>query len=166
MKFPSRCRAGRSTRCRAANIGAGRAAAARGFTLFEVLIAFIIAAIALSALFDGSLAGLMSGQAATGYEQAVARARSHLAAETASPAPGDREGDDGGGFRWRVRVRPVETYQPKPAENEGALAQVASPAFAVTLYAVDVVISWSAGGRERSVQLQTERLAPSLVGVR
>ena len=147
---------------RPGNSGVG----AHGFTLLEVLIAFIIAAIALSVLFSGSLSGLTSVQAATGYEQAVARARSRLAAEAASPSPGDREGDDGGGFRWRVRVRPVETYRPKPAEDEAAPAQSASPPFSVTLYAIDVAISWSTAGRVRTVQLQTERLAPSASGNR
>ncbi len=139
---------------------------AGGFTLLEVMIAFIIAAIALSALFSGSLDGLLSVQAATGYEQAVARARSHLAAESVAPSPGDREGDDGGGFRWRVRVLPAESYRHKAPEDEDALPGAASSVIAVTLYAIDVVISWNAAGRTRAVQLETERLASSPRGLR
>ncbi len=139
---------------------------ARGFTLLEVMIAFIIAALALSALFSGSLDGLLSVQAATGYEQAIARARSHLAAESVAPSPGDREGDDGGGFRWRVHVFPAESYRRKPPEDEEALPGVASSVVAVTLYGIEVVISWSAAGRTRAVQLQTERLALSPRSIR
>ncbi len=143
----------------------GTPARTRGFTLLEVLIAFIIAALALSILFSGSLVGLTSVQAATGYEQALVRARSRLAAESLSPAPADRQGDDGGGFHWHVRVQPIETYRGKAAEGEPALP-AASPAISVTLYGIAVAISWSAGGRMRTVQLETQRLGSAATSVR
>src|SRR6201990_2148464 len=80
----------------------------RGFTLLEVMIALVIAALALGVLFHAGLSGLQSAQAASHYEQAVARARSHLAlAVHASPlVAGDWQGDDGGGFAWHLRVTP------------------------------------------------------------
>lgn len=114
----------------------------QGFTLLEVLVAFVIAALALGVLFHGSLGGLRTAQVAGRYEEAVTRAQSHLAALTAgSLTPGDRQGEDGNGFHWRVRVAPV------------ALAATGSSA----LYAVNVSISWMDGSR-RSVELDSERI--------
>ena len=58
----------------------------RGFTLLEVLIAFVIAALALGVLFEAGVGALRGARAASRYEQAIARARSHLAlAVHASP---------------------------------------------------------------------------------
>ncbi len=137
-----------------------------GFTLLEVLIAFIIAAMALSVLFSGSLQGLLSVQAATAYEQAVSRARSHLAAEAVTLVPGEREGDDGGGFRWHVRVHPAETFRRKPEMDQAAPALgVTVEPIGVTLYAIDVAITWVAARRSREVRLVSERLAPMPAGL-
>ncbi len=118
-----------------------------GFTLLEALIAFAIAALALAALLQGALAGLRATQAASRTEEALARARSRLAALEAAPvAPADRRGDDGGGFAWRLRVAPEAT--------SGGL----------TLYAVSVAVAWRDGGTQREVRLETQRLGPSAAG--
>lgn len=130
--------------------------AERGFTLLEVLVAFVIAAIALSVLFSGSLGGLASVRVASGYEQAVARARSHLAAEGVSLVPGDRQGDDGGGYRWRVRVRPIDAIKKRIGEVQPGAAE--GNAIVVTLYAIEVIVSWESAGRVREVRLDGERL--------
>ena len=115
-----------------------------GFTLLEALIAFAIAALALSALLQGALAGLRATQAASRTEEALARARSRLAALEAAPvAPADRRGDDGGGFAWRLRVVPVQT--------SGGL----------TLYGVTVAVGWRDGDTPREVRLETQRLGPA-----
>ncbi len=125
-----------------------------GFTLLEVLIAFIIAALALAALMRAGMSGLSATRVATRYEEAVARARSHLsaAAHGATLAPGDNQGDDGGGFHWRVRVSPVATITPPPLSP---LRQSGPP---ITLYAVSVWIIWHDGGTSREVQLDTEQI--------
>jgi general secretion pathway protein I len=112
----------------------------QGFTLLEVLVAFVIASIALAVLFHGTLGGLRTAQVAGRYEEAVMRAQSHLAALTAgSLTPGDRQGEDGNGFHWRVRINPVGL------------------AGSSALYAVYVSISWIDGSL-RSVQLDSERI--------
>jgi general secretion pathway protein I len=117
----------------------------RGFTLLEVLVAFVIAALALTVLFRGTLDGLRATQAAGRYEEAVTRARSRLAALTAGGlAPGDRQGDDGNGFHWRERITTVAS---SPVAAEGSLA----------LYAVSVAVSWTDGSR-RTVELDSERI--------
>ena len=139
-----------------------------GFTLLEILVAFIIAAIALGALFGGAAEGLRASRAALAYEEAIARARSHLAASEVAPMPGDEQGDDGSGFRWRVRIRPVESFR-KRAEAPRPLAQpaqrlsqpVAGGPFlgtGITLYAITVWISWREAGQAREVRLDSESL--------
>ncbi len=128
-----------------------------GFTLLEVLIALAIAGLALGVLFHGTMEGLAATQTAGQYEEALERARSHLAAlaGSGSLAPVDDTGDDGGGYRWRHRVAAVAT----DASALGTLRpnQAAGPP--VTLYAVSVAITWVADGRERGVALDTERVA-------
>jgi general secretion pathway protein I len=117
----------------------------RGFTLLEVLVAFVIAALALGVLFRGTLDGLRAAQTAGRYEEAVTRAQSRLAALTAgSLAPGDRQGDDGNGFHWRERITPVAS---SPVAAGGSLG----------LYAMSVAVSWTDGSR-RTVELDSERI--------
>jgi general secretion pathway protein I len=116
------------------------------------MIAFVIASLALAVLFRASLDGLGIANNASRYEDAVARARSRLAAVGASGylQPGDTQGDDGGGFHWRLRIVALAVaVAPKVSgiavNDEGA-----------TLYSVSVVESWDGGGR--SVVLNTERV--------
>lgn len=124
-----------------------RAGAEAGFTLLEVLIAFLIAAGALTMLFRATVEGQSNATVAAQYQEALSRARSRLAAVEATGAivAGDQQGDDGGGFRWRVRTTPVLTGAPS-----------AGPA--PVLLAVSVAVSWTLAGRERTVQLDTQRL--------
>jgi general secretion pathway protein I len=133
-----------------------RALATRGFTLLEVLVAFVIAALALGVLFHAGLGGLRSAQAASHYEQAIARARSHLAlAVHANPlAAGDWRGDDGGGFTWHLRVAPIASTAAQPVY---ALTPLRAASIPVTLYAVTVWIAWH-DSSIREVRLETEQI--------
>jgi general secretion pathway protein I len=128
-----------------------------GFTLLEVLVALVIAGLALGVLFSGAVAGLRSAQLSRDYAQAVSRARSHLAAVGigAPLAAGAQEGDDGGGFRWRVGINPLATIT--LAQQTDALGDAGRPP-RVALYAVSVVISWTKDGGERHVELDTQRI--------
>ncbi len=120
-----------------------------GFTLLEVLVAFIIAALALALLFRGGIEGLQAASVASRYAEAVSRAQSHLAAATVGDAlvPSDRQGDEGRGFHWRVRIVSMGVTQPDPAVRPGPL---------IALYAVSAAESWTEDGRTRVVQLNTE----------
>lgn len=136
-----------------------------GFTLLEVLIAFVIAAVALGVLFGGAADGLRASRAAMGVEEAVVRARSHLAASVAAPLPGEERGDDGSGFRWRVRIVKIDSVNP-PTPAPQPLGQPRPPSFAppITLYAITVWISWRETGQIREVRLDSESLSPSPPG--
>ena len=101
-----------------------------GFTLLETLVAFAIAAIAVTALTAAVAGGLRSTRAASVTEQAISRAQSRLDAASLA-SPGERSGDDGGGFRWRETVR--------PAGRSGT----------AVLYDVTVEITWSIDGPHR-----------------
>jgi len=63
--------------------------------------------------------------------------------------PGEIEGDDGGGYHWRLKARPVATRQ---------AADLGKPSPATTLFDVEVEISWRTSGRSRSVLIETRRL--------
>ncbi|MBV9248252.1 MAG: prepilin-type N-terminal cleavage/methylation domain-containing protein [Acetobacteraceae bacterium] len=129
-----------------------------GFTLLEVLIAFVIAALALAVLYRGGLVALRATHAAAKYQEAIVRARSHLtlATHTEPLVAGDWRGDDGGGFIWRVRVTPEATTVVRPP---GALPQRPVAGRAVTLYSVSVWIGWNDSGTQRTFRLDTEQLA-------
>ncbi len=132
-----------------------------GFTLLEVLIAFAIAGLALAALAQGVVAGLAATQGATRIEEALVRARSRLAAiDGGTLRPGERRGEDGGGFAWRERVSPLASAALPAAEGfPGAVA--ATPPARVALFAVTVEVAWQQGGRQRSVVLESRRLGPA-----
>ena len=146
-----------------------------GFTLLEILVAFVIAAIALGVLFGGAAEGLRASRTALSYEEAIARARSHLAASAVAPVPGDEQGDDGSGFRWRVLIRPAGSFhrrveapgrpaQPQQrsvsGQSAGAIGGVGGgqAGTGVTLYAITVWITWREAGQTREVRLDSESL--------
>lgn len=128
-----------------------------GFTLLEVTIALIIAGIAAMALLQAVGSGLHATQIASRYDQAIVRARSHMASAVHGGVltAGEWRGDDGGGFRWHLRVAPVASAALRPLGLIGPRAQSSVP---VTLYGVTVWIGWDDGGSERQVRLDTEQI--------
>lgn len=131
-----------------------RCNADRGFTLIEVLIAFLIAAMAVSALIRTTTGAVTAARVAGRYDEAVARAQSHMAALSASPlVDSDRQGDEGGGFHWRVQVATAGAVHP-------ARQFKAIPQGAITLYRITVTISWTEADRGRAVRLNSSRLGP------
>ena|SRR5690349_22544381 len=76
-----------------------------GFTLLEVLIAFIIAALAISEVLQAVGISLESSRAAAHYQEAVSRARSRLdvAIHGMALAPADAQGGTCASHRRRVQ---------------------------------------------------------------
>ena len=120
----------------------------RGFTLLEVMVAFVIASLALTALTEAALQGTRGSRVSAHTQEAISRARSHLAAVAMTPRPGEQSGDDGGGFAWQSQVRPVAIGEPPDG-------RAARP----VLYLVSVDVSWHMDGGWRHVRLETMRLS-------
>jgi general secretion pathway protein I len=123
----------------------------RGFTLLEVLVSLVIAAMALGLMFSAIGGTMRAAHQSAMYTEAVVRARSHLAMAMAqeAPVPGEQEGDDGHDFRWHVRIA---TLAQDPARPTNGIASGA------TLYAVSVWITWPEGVGDGEVRLDSERL--------
>jgi general secretion pathway protein I len=130
----------------------------RGFTLLEALVAVAIAGLALVGLFQAGSGGMFAADTAARAEEAVQRAQSHLAAvgRNAALVQGEFTDDDGGGYRWRLRVQPLAARQ--------GLAPDGSSAVTSTLYDVEVAILWPGRKGERSVVLRTLRLGNAASG--
>ena len=129
-----------------------------GFTLPEVVVALAIAAVALVGLFQAGSGGLFAVDTAARVQEAVQRAQSHLAAvgRDAALVGGDFTDEDGGGFRWRLQVRPVGSRQPLTASANANETQ--------TLFDVEVTISWPGHSGDRAVVLKTLRLGTATTG--
>jgi general secretion pathway protein I len=129
----------------------------RGFTLIEILVAFVIAAFALGVMFKAATGGLFAVATAGKYNEAVSRAKSHLAAlgRDGTITAGDYDGDDGGYFHWHLHITQLAVVQP----GEAVLRTIPRPATKEpALYEVDVAISWTESGRTRQVLLRSKRL--------
>jgi general secretion pathway protein I len=124
-----------------------------GFALLEVLIAFAIAAMALGLLFQAASSSGGAAKQAGNYEEAVSRAKSRIAAvgRDSDIAPGENGGDDGGAYRWRVKISPSAVAQ-APGDGPPVTTHL-------TLYDVEVAISWTDSGHKREVVLHSQRLA-------
>ncbi len=123
--------------------------ASRGFSLLEVLVAFVILALVLAVLmriFSGALRNI---GAAEGYSRAVAIAESKLAAiGVGTPLAEGTSADSENGYSWQIAVQREETAAP---EVEGV-----QPA---ELYRIEVTVSWGEAPAARSVRVVTLRAA-------
>jgi general secretion pathway protein I len=130
--------------------------AERGFTLLEVLVAFVIAGLALAVLFRGAGGSLQSVAVANHYQEALAQARSRLATVGNGVAlvPRHDSGEDGDGFRWQLDITQTASAIPvrQPADATHG------PGQHLALYAVQVSESWDSDGVRRHVRLKTERV--------
>jgi general secretion pathway protein I len=130
----------------------------RGFTLLEVLIALIISGIALATVFRAAGENINASGAAARYQEAVSRARSHLDGTSANLTFGEQDGDDGGGFHWRVLVRATDSTGKQDTEGRPVGA---TDSLVITLCAITVWITWREGTHARTVRLDSERLLTS-----
>jgi len=126
--------------------------AERGFTLLEVLVAFVIAALALAVMFQAAGFGLDAAHRSGRTEEALTRAKSHLAAlgQDSDKLTGSSEGDDGGGYHWRLDIVPRFKDAPQGPDQSGNAVP--------KIYTVRVTISWRENNRDDAVTLMTVRL--------
>jgi general secretion pathway protein I len=121
----------------------------RGFTLIEVLVAFMILAMSLSVIFRIFSGGLRNVTISEDYAQAMLVAEAQLAsAGLGEPLQeGVTAGEWDARFRWQ---RVVEPY--RPWEQDKALA------VPLQAYRVTVSVDWSDAGQTRQVTLGSVRL--------
>ena len=127
-----------------------------GFTLLEVIIAFVISAFAVALLYEGASGGIGATQSAGRTTEALLLARSHLEAigRGEAIAPQQTRGVDGDGFSWELHIKPISTREMNLSDSDRA--NDTKPTNAV-LYDVLVVESWQDGPHKRTVALGTHR---------
>lgn len=125
-----------------------------GFSLLEILVAFVILAIAMGVLMRIFSTSMRNVDAAERYAEATLLAESRLASvgSTIPLNEGETTGEVGKDYRWRVRVAR------DAAEDMGR----AGAGTLFGLYRVEVTVSWGgADGKPRAVQLATLRTGAS-----
>ena len=121
------------------------------------MVAFVIAALALGALMQGAGGGLQASRVAAHTQEALSRARSHLAASALAPVPGEQGGDDGGGYAWRAATSRLVMAPPARGGGSG-VGGADAPRRNLMLYSIRVTVSWTLDGGRREVSLDTQRL--------
>jgi general secretion pathway protein I len=135
---------------------------AGGFTLVEVVVAFLLLSVVLTTVFEIFTSGMARAGELDNYSRALAIAQSELASagveETLAEGEVRGESDDRQ-FRWTVTVRRHE----EPASPTSAAATGTQPAaqpIPYGLYRVDARVDWKSGaGTDRHVALSTLLLA-------
>lgn len=129
-----------------------RRAVQQGFTLLEVLVAFLLAALLLTVILSGFANGISSWSRADNMAQAAMIAQSRLA-EVGVLVPvqeADYSGttaDDRVEFRWQLRLRPLNWgYAGMLLEHD------------LVLFRVEVEVFWPAALGEHSYLLESLRL--------
>jgi len=130
----------------------------RGFSLLEVLTAFVILALVATALFRLFSASLNNASAAEEWSRAllVAESRLEMAASAQPLRVLDENGvDESGRIRWSSRV---VTFAPPDVDQE---LERASENLGMRLYRISVEVSFDGtDGRARNFSLATMRLGP------
>ena len=128
--------------------------ASGGFSLLEVLVAFVILALALSVIMQIFSGGLRNAALADDYSRAVLLAESRLAELSVQPLEGETRGEFDGKYSWRSTIHPW-------IDDAGTLGAGAQT-LPVRLMEIKVVVAWGEeGGKPREIDLNTLQLAPA-----
>ena len=122
----------------------------RGFTLLEVLVAFVILLLAFTVLMRIFATGSRGLVATDDVNRAVAYAQADLAAVgVAQPLQtGTQHGELADGYRWE---RVIDVFPTREAELSARVP---------VLYQVTTRVSWQRKGNPREISLSTLRLGP------
>lgn len=122
-----------------------------GFTILEVLVAFLVAALLLAVILSGFSTGLSSLARADRMSQAALVAQSRIAeldvVEPLQEGQVSGRDDQHGDYRWQINVQPFAWDYADATAQQGS-----------TLYKVDVEVFWPAGDKEHSFLLTTLKL--------
>ncbi|MEO8485274.1 MAG: prepilin-type N-terminal cleavage/methylation domain-containing protein [Betaproteobacteria bacterium] len=126
----------------------------RGFSLLEVLVAFVILALVATALFRLFGGALGNAGVAEDASRAVLVAQSRLDAARGEMRAGGASGTEDDRYAWTTRIEPWES--PESAAQPG-VAGLITP---TQLFRITVEVRYpGAGGRERTLALSTLKLA-------
>ncbi len=128
----------------------GFAISNRGFTLLEILVAFVILIMSLSVLFRIFSGGLQNLSISEQYNSALVLAESKITATAINPQFSQLEeyGESASGMQW---VRRIEPYSPWDEEK--------SLAVQLHAYKVSVEVSWINSGKQRQIVLNSVLLS-------
>jgi general secretion pathway protein I len=136
----------------------GSPAGSGGFSLLEVLAAFVVLALVGTALFRIFSGALGNASLSDEYSRATLYAESRLASpgvETPLREGVQQGTSEDGKYSWVARVEP---YRPPGSTPDLDAAAALMPA---RLWRIAVTVSWPGlAGGERSIALATVRLAP------
>lgn len=125
----------------------------RGFTLLEVLLAFVIFALSFAVVLEILGGSMRSSVRAREYTEAALLGQSLMdGVGTEIPIlEGGGSGEAPGGYRWELVISP---YQPRSdGERYLELAELSGTA----LYWIDLDVSWGEAPRERTAHFSTVR---------
>jgi general secretion pathway protein I len=134
---------------RSRRAGEGREA---GFTILEVLAAFVVLAVTMATLMQVFSGGLRDAQLADEYARAVMVAQSRLAAYTASERLEEASASGSeGAFSWTLTAAAYDERQEAPDKDKSRDFNLR-----VRLLRVESKVAWrAADGRDRDVRLAT-----------
>jgi len=120
----------------------------RGFSLLEILVAFVILALVLGGVLRVFAGGLNSLDLQAGYARAAKLAEARLVeAGRSEPLAAGVTAGEWGDYRWQRRATPTTLGReelPLPGE----------------LFEVQVTVAWAQGRRERTFTLTSLRFQP------
>lgn len=130
---------------------------ARGFTLLEVLVAFVILAVLGTALFRVFGASLNNASLGDEFSRAALYAESRLvAAGVEGPLleGGSQGASEDGQYAWSTKIEPY--LPPGMTDDQQRMAQT----LPMRLWHLTVTVTWPAdGGGQRTLALSTVRMA-------
>lgn len=125
----------------------------RGFSLLEILVAFVVLALTLSMIMQIFSGGLRNVGRSDEYSRAVLVAEAKLAEISGSPLQLGTLSGIADNFKWSSNVA---AYTDPAASSQNPF----DPNLAVELYKIDVDVSWGEAEKPRSLRLNTVRLVP------
>ncbi|MEP7206405.1 MAG: type II secretion system protein [Casimicrobiaceae bacterium] len=128
-------------------------ARARGFSLLEVLVAFVILSLVATALFRLFSGALGNASAAAEYSRAVLVAQSAISEASVALREGTQSGTAEGDVQWKVDIAPYEV----PGLNPDLMQ--ASASLPLRMFRIVATVRFPAPtGGERTITLSTLRI--------
>jgi general secretion pathway protein I len=123
----------------------------RGFTLIELVIAFVVFAFAMGALMEINASSLRAARRSAAMTEAALLAKSkldELGVGIALEEGGESGRFEGTDYSWELEVRKEEA----PPTDTGVIEEVP-----VDLFRLELTVSWREGRTERSAKFATMR---------